>query len=174
MSDATPSDGDGACRAIADVLLVIDTVTLLDQHPEATDAPVGVDADCCYGLAADSAALTGVNAAQWRIAVRPGDRLRLRWTPLAMRGEHAVMLQLCLDDETTLSGLQLHCLTHATRYAPQSGSPQVAVARDAPDAFWQADVAGSGTAALTIEAIVTDRDANVLGRFRWSMRVVVP
>lgn len=174
MSDANTSDGNGDRRAIADVLLVIDTVTLLDRHPDAVDAPVSVDADCCYGLAADSAALTGVNAAQWRIDVRTGDRLRLRWTPLAMRGEHAVMLQLSLDDEITLSGLRLHWHEHATRYAPQASSPQTAVARDAPDAFWQADVVGSGTAALAIEAIVTDRDANVLGRFRWPMRVVVP
>ena len=78
MSDANTSDGNAVRRAIADVLLVIDTVTLLDRHPDAVDAPVSVDADCCYGLAADSAALTGVNAAQWRIDVRTGDRLRLR------------------------------------------------------------------------------------------------
>ncbi|VVE34906.1 inclusion body protein [Pandoraea eparura] len=180
MSDAHTSDGDGERRAIIDILLVIDTVTLLDRHPDAadaakaTDVPVSVDAHDCYGLAPDSAALDGVNAAPWRVAVRTGDGLRLRWTPLAMRGEHAVLLQLSLNDETTLSGLQLHLREHATRYAPQSGSLQTPVTRDAPDAFWQADVVGSGTAALTIDAIVTDRDANVLGRLRWPMRLVVP
>ncbi|VVE13362.1 AidA/PixA family protein [Pandoraea terrigena] len=172
MSDAHSSDGER--RAIADVLLVIDSATLLDRHPQATDAPVSVDADRCYGLAPDSAALDGVNAAQWRVDAHAGDRLRLRWTPLAIRGEHAVLLELSLDDERTLSGLQLHVHEHATRYAPQSGSFETPVAREAPDAFWQADVVGSGTAALTIEAIVTDRDANVLGRFRWPMRIVVP
>lgn len=174
MSDVHTSDGDGERRAIADVLLVIDTVTLLDRHPDAVETTVSVDADGCYGLAPDSAALDGVNAPQWRVGVRAGDGLRLRWTPLAMRGEHAVLLQLSVDDETTLSGLQLHLHEHATRYAPQSGSLETPVARDAPDAFWQADVVGSGTAALTIDAMVTDRDANVLGRFRWPMRLIVP
>lgn len=174
MSDAHTSDAGGERPAIVDVLLVIDTVTLLDRHPEAADNPVTVDGDGCYGLAPDANALDGVNAAPWPVDVHAGDRLRLRWTPLAMRGEHAVLLQLSLADASSLSGLQLHVHEHATRYAPQPGDPQVSVAREAPDAFWQADVVASGTAQVDVEAIVTDRDANVLARLRWPLRVVVP
>ncbi|MDR3400548.1 MAG: AidA/PixA family protein [Pandoraea sp.] len=174
MSEARTSDTGSATGATADVLLVIDTVTLLDRHPDAADNPVDIESDGCYGLAPDSQALDGVSAAPWPIDVRTGDRVRLRWTPLAMRGEHAVLLELSLTDETVLGGLRMHVHEHAPRYAPQSGSPEQPVAREAPDAFWQADVIASGTAEVDVVAIVTDRDASVLARFRWSLPVVVP
>jgi hypothetical protein len=174
MSDARTTDVGSDTGTIADILLVIDTMTLLDRHPDAADAPVDIESDGCFGLAPGSRALEGVSAAPWPVEVRPGDSLRLRWTPLAMRGEHAVLLQLSLDDEATLGGLAMHVHEHATHYAPQPGSPQAPVAREAPDAFWQADVVASGTAQVNVEAMVTDRDANVLARFRWSLPVVVP
>ena len=174
MSDARTRDAGSDTRAIVDVLLIIDTVALLDRHPNAADATMDIESDACYGLAPGSRALEGVSAAPWPVDVHPGDSLRLRWTPLAMRGEHAVLLQLCADDESTLSGLQMQIHEHAPRYAPQSGAAQQPVAREAPDVFWQADVVASGTAKVNVEAIVTDRDANVLGRFRWSLPVVVP
>ena len=174
MSDARTPNGGSHTGATADVLLVIDTMTLLDQHPDAADAPVDIESDGCYGLAPDKQALHGVSAAPWPVDVRPGDCLRIRWTPLAMRGEHAVLLQLSLDDEATLGGLQIQVHEHAPRYAPQSGEPQAPVAREAPDAFWQADVVASGKVNVRVEAIVTDRDANVLARLRWSLPVVVP
>lgn len=174
MSDARTSSAGSETRAFADVLLVIDAVMLLDRYPDAAHNPVDIEGDGCYGLAPDSEALHGVCAAPWLIDVRAGDRLRLRWTSLAMRGEHAVLLQLSVDDESTLGGLEMHVDEHATRYAPQSGAPQAPVAREAPDAFWQADVVASGTAGLNVEAIVTDRDANILARFRWPLPVVIP
>lgn len=173
MSDARTHGATHDAHAITDVLLVIDTVTLLDRHPDAAHTPVDIESNGYYGLAPDKQALEGVSAAPWPIDVRPGDCLRVRWTPLAMRGEHAVLLQLALDDESTLAGLQLHVHEHAQRYAPQSDAPQEPVAREAPDAFWQADVVASGTANVNVEAIVTDRDANVLARLRWSLPVVV-
>ncbi|MFJ2991381.1 AidA/PixA family protein [Pandoraea sp. NPDC087047] len=180
MSDAKTcgnggNGGDsGNAGTIADVLLVIDTVTLLDKHPEAATEPVDVDGAECFALAPRGDALTGLSASSWQIDVRPGAQLRLRWTPLAMRGEHALLLQLSLDGETTLGKLQLHVEEHAVRYAPQAGTPEEAVAHEAPDAFWQAAVVGSGTAEVSVDALVTDRDANVLGRLRWPLRIIVP
>ncbi|AVF40985.1 AidA/PixA family protein [Pandoraea apista] len=174
MSDARTDCASNDSRAIADVLLVIDTMTLLDRHPDAADAPVAIEGEGCYGLASGKQALEGVSAAPWPVDVRPGDSLRFRWTPLAMRGEHAVLLQLAVADESTLADLKMHVHEHAMRYAPQAAAPQEPIAREAPDAFWQADVVASGAAHLSVEAIVTDRDANVLARFRWSLPVVVP
>ncbi|AJP57664.1 hypothetical protein UC34_13010 [Pandoraea vervacti] len=164
-------------ESAANVLLAIDTATLLD-HPH--DSPVGdaqttaVDGSACFCLSSGADALAGVNTTTWSLDVRPGARLRLRWTPLAMRGEHAVLLHLSLADEAVLGNLQLHVDDNAVRYAPQPGTPGDAVARPAPDAFWQAQVVASGKATLTVEAIVTDRDATLLGRFGWTVRIAVP
>ena len=164
----------GGSAAIIDVLLVIDTVTLLDDHPEAADRPVSVDEPACYRLSPNNGALSGTSGDDWSLDVHPGERLRLRWTPLAMRGEHAVLLQLALTDEATLSHSGMHVEENAVRYAPQAGKPEEAVAREAPDAFWQADVVAGGTAELSVEATVMDRDAAVLGCFAWTLRIVVP
>ncbi|WP_242561102.1 MULTISPECIES: AidA/PixA family protein [Pandoraea] len=181
MSDAQTcgtGDGGGALvsAAVTDVLLVIDTATLLDKAAGPTSSPVAVDGDDCYRLSPGHDTLDGdreTHAAGWRIDARPGERIRIRWTALAMRGEHAVLLQLALADDATLGNLQLHVEDSAVRYAPRSDKPEEAVARQAPDAYWQADVVASGEAETSVEATVTDRDANVLGRFTWSMRIAV-
>lgn len=156
-----------------DVLLVIDIDTLLDRYPDAANAPVQVDRDSCFGLASGREALTVVNTEAWRIAARPGQRLRIRWTPLAMRGEHQILLQLAAADEATLGALKLHVDADAVRHVPQSGAPEHPVARTAVDAYWQADVVASGTTQVNVEAVATDRDAAVLARFRWPLRIVV-
>ncbi|AKM32369.1 hypothetical protein AB870_23120 [Pandoraea faecigallinarum] len=187
MSDAPTRGGPrDESTAVTDALLVIDTVTLLDSPADSSHSPDSsrscvhadrtshVGGDACYCLAPGAQALRGVRASTWTIDVPVGERLRLRWTPLAMRGEHAVLLELSLTDEAVLGDLRLHVEDHAVRYAPQPGKPQEAVAREAPDAYWQADVVASGTADLGIDAIVTDRDATVLARFGWTLRIVVP
>ncbi|VVD61862.1 AidA/PixA family protein [Pandoraea anhela] len=182
MSDAqtcgTRGDGEAAADRVTviDVLLAIDTATLLDKTDGHTPSAT-VDGSDCYRLSPGRDALSGesgTGGARWCIDVRPGQRLRIRWTPLAMRGEHAVLLQLALADETTLHHLRLHVEDKAVRYAPGTDTPTSPVAREATDAFWQADVVASGDAELTAEAIVTDREANVLGRFSWSFRMAVP
>lgn len=180
MSDAQTCGDNGEAgkvrghAAIIDVLLVIDTVTLLADHPEAVDQPVSIDGYACYHLSSEKGALNGTSANDWSLDVRPGERLRLRWTPLAMRGEHAALLQLSLADEATLGHPDIHVEENAVRYAPQAGKPEEPVAREAPDVFWQADVVASGTATLSVEATVMDRDAAVLGRFAWTVQIVVP
>ncbi|WP_353189228.1 AidA/PixA family protein [Pandoraea pnomenusa] len=170
MSHAKTPDAGTA----ADVLIVIDTVTLLDAHSGAADAAVDVDGSGYYAVAPGGEALEGVSGAPWRIDVSPGDCVRLRWTPLAMRGEHAVLLLLSLTDDAPLSALQQHVNTDATRYVPQSAAPEQPVPRPALDAYWQADVVASGSTSLQVEATVTDRDAAVIGRFRWLLPIVVP
>ncbi|APD13500.1 AidA/PixA family protein [Pandoraea pulmonicola] len=167
----------GSAPAV-DILLALDTMTWLDRHPHGDPAstPVDVEPDACYGLASGSgpeAPLRAGKAAHVHVDARPGARLRLRWTPLALRGEHAVLLQLSLGDDATLADLQLHIDEHATRYAPQAGTPERPASRQAPDAFWQADVVAPGTVSVDAEATVTDRDAQVIARFRWPLRIEV-
>ncbi|VVD79904.1 inclusion body protein [Pandoraea capi] len=169
-------DGARDSAAITDVLLVIDTATLLDKAAGQSPSPVSVDGTDCYRLSPGHDTLdgsSGTHAATWRIDARPGERIRMRWTALAMRGEQAVLLQLALADDAMLGNLQLHVEDNAVRYAPRYDKPEEAVARQAPDAYWQADVVASGEAETSVEATVTDRDANVLGRFTWSMRIAV-
>ncbi|AJC17025.1 AidA/PixA family protein [Pandoraea sputorum] len=177
MSEAKPCGDTGVdtrSAACTDVLLVVDTVTLLDRAAGTEGPPQPVTGDAYYALAPNADALTGVNGAKWVIEAQPGSRLKLRWTPLAMRGEHAALLQFELADETTLGRSSLHVDNHATRFAPQSAMPEAPVSREAPDAYWETEVIASGTAAVKVDATVTDRDANILGRFTWSLQIVVP
>ncbi|VVD67339.1 inclusion body protein [Pandoraea aquatica] len=177
MSEAKPcgDTGDDARSAAGtDVLLVVDTVTLLDRASVSDGKPQSAPDDAYYALAPNAEALSGTHGAKWVIDAQPGTRLKLRWTPLAMRGEHAALLQFVLADEATLGRASLHVESHASRYAPQSGKPEEPVAREAPDAYWAAEVIARGTADVNVEATVTDRDANVLGRFILSLQIVVP
>ncbi|ODP33429.1 AidA/PixA family protein [Pandoraea sp. ISTKB] len=182
MSDAQncgnggEEDGARDSAAITDVLLVIDTATLLDKAAGQSPSPVSVDGTDCYRLSPGRDTLDGSHGtppASWPVDARTGSQLRIRWTALAMRGEHAVLLQLALADDAALGNLQLHVEDNAVRYAPRSDKPEEAVARQAPDAYWQAEVIASGEAEMRVEATVTDRDANVLGRFTWPLRIAV-
>ncbi|ANJ87138.1 AidA/PixA family protein [Pandoraea oxalativorans] len=177
MSEAKPCGNTGneaRSAASTDVLLVVDTVTLLERASGGDEKPQPAPDTAYYALAPNADALAGVNGAKWVIHARPGTRLKLRWTPLAMRGEHAALLQFALLDETTLGRPSLHVESHATRYAPQSGKLDEPVPREAPDAYWETEVIASGMADVNVDATVTDRDANVLGRFTWSLQIVVP
>ncbi|UIF88985.1 AidA/PixA family protein [Cupriavidus sp. UYPR2.512] len=178
MSDrqACKSSGQTGTDDITDVLLVVDTVTLLKRCPDAGDDPANptpVDGDCCYGIASGIGQLQGINEGQLCIEAPIGACLRLRWAPLAMRAEYAVLLSLELSDEQTFGHARLIVDEQATSYVPQSATPMQPARRSASDYFWQIDVKACGTVEATINALVTDRDARILGSFQWPLHLSV-
>ncbi|MGC7402859.1 AidA/PixA family protein [Pandoraea pneumonica] len=146
------------------VLLVIDTAALLAGESEAT---------CCYALCTGMDSLLTRNDGQLHLNALPGEQVRVRWSPTALRGEQAVLLTLQLASDDVLTNLTLQTNPDATVRVPQMEDPATLDEQPAHDAFWQLDVAAEGSVELTLQAIVTDRDAGVVGTFDWPLSLVV-
>ncbi|VVD65359.1 hypothetical protein PMO31116_00317 [Pandoraea morbifera] len=169
MSDAQTPDA----RTVTDVLLVIDTVTLLARHAHAAPAQRHAEPGEWFTLAPGQVEPDAARMAPWRIDATPGNRVRLRWTPLAMQGEHAVLLDLSPTDTTVFGEWHLHMHADSPRHAPSMGDPEHPALRAAPDVYWQAEVERAGSTELSVELTITDRDANVLRQLQRSLRIEV-
>lgn len=153
-----------ANAAGASVLLVIDTAALLAGESEPT---------CCYALCTGMDSLLTRNDGQLHLNALPGEQVRVRWSPTAVRGEQAVLLNLQLPSDDVLANLTQQSNPEATVRVPQMENPATLDEQPAHDAFWQLDVAAEGSVELTLQAIVTDRDAGVVGTFEWPLSLVV-
>ncbi|VVE11993.1 hypothetical protein PIN31009_02679 [Pandoraea iniqua] len=164
MAKDKPTHAREANAAGTNVLLVIDTGALLAGESEPA---------CCYALCTGMDSLLTSNDGQLHLNAAAGEQVHVRWSPTAVRGEHAVLLDLQLANEDVLTNLTLQTNPAATVQVPQMGEPGECEARPAHDAFWQLDVAAEGNVELKLKAIVTDRDAEIAGTFEWPLSIVV-
>ncbi|VVE61894.1 hypothetical protein PAN31117_00685 [Pandoraea anapnoica] len=147
----------------ADVLLIIDAAALL----------AGASAsDCCYALCTGLDSLLTSNGGQLHLNAIPGERVSIRWSPTSVRGEQAILLDLHLPNDDVLSNLVLTTNPDVTLFVPQMDDPTKLETRTTLDACWEVDVVAEGSVDMQIEAIVTDRNAEVIGTFRWPLSIV--
>jgi len=147
----------------ADVLLIIDAAALLSGESAA---------DSCYALCTGLDSLLTSNDGQLHLNAMPGKRVSFRWSPTSVRGEQAIMLNLQLPDDDVLTDLVLKTNPDATLFVPQMEDPTKLETRTTHDACWEVDVVAEGSVDMQIEAIVTDRNAEVIGTFRWPLSIV--
>jgi nematocidal protein AidA len=156
-----------------DALLVFDAATLLSRYPDASrapDAPSLADAECCYCLAPEAGELVASNNGLFRISAPLGAQLRLRPATLALRAEQSVLLtSVLLSDEKTLTKPQLVVHDKAEVFVPGSQDPAQPERLHSLDHFWHANVIAHDSVEALIGATITDRNANVLGCFRWKL-----
>lgn len=169
MSDVQTPDA----HTVIDVLLVIDTVTLLARQTHAAPAQRHAEPGGWFTLAPGQVEPDAARMPPWRIDAAPGNRVRLRWTPLAMQGEHAVLLDLSPTDTAVFGEWHLHMHADSPRHAPSMGDPEHPALRAAPDVYWQAEVERAGSTELSVGLTITDRGANVLSRLRRPLRIAV-
>lgn len=164
MSQDQPPHTCESNAAGASVLLVIDTAALLAGESEPT---------CCYALCTGMDSLLIRNDGQLHLNALPGEQVRVRWSPTSVRGEQTVLLNVQLAGDDVLANLTMQTNPAAIVRVPQMGEPAELGESPAHDAFWQLDVAAEGSVELTLQAIVTDRDAAIAGTFEWPLSIVV-
>lgn len=169
MSDVQTPDA----HTVIDVLLVIDTVTLLARQTHAAPSQRHAEPGGWFTLAPGQVEPDAARMPPWRIDAAPGNCVRLRWTPLAMQGEHAVLLNLSPTDTAVFGEWHLHMHADSPRHAPSMGAPEHPALRAAPDVYWQAEVERAGSTELSVGLTITDRGANILSRLRRPLRIAV-
>lgn len=169
MSDVQTPDA----HTVIDVLLVIDTVTLLARQTHTAPSQRHAEPGGWFTLAPGQVEPDAARMPPWRIDAAPGNCVRLRWTPLAMQGEHAVLLDLSPTDTAVFGEWHLHMHADSPRHAPSMGAPEHPALRAAPDVYWQAEVERAGSTELSVGLTITDRGANILSRLRRPLRIAV-
>lgn len=163
----------GAPAQIVDVLLVFDTDALLARHPDASrspDAPTPADVECCFLLAAGPERLSAFNDGHLRVSAPAGSSLRIRPVTLALRAGFAVLLTAVeWSDQQVLSALQFSLNDQIDISVPQMADPAKTDRFASVDHFWQAQVVAPGSVEAQVDAMVANRDAEVLGCFRWNL-----
>lgn len=161
-----------------DLLLVIDTVTLLERHPATNEesAPASVDSSFCYCFAPGKKQIVASNDGTLAVKAPPGTDLRLRWSPLSLRGERIILLDISLSDNEILGPIAQHVDERASLFMPQlnsSGTMDEPAKRTAPDIFWKTKMIAPGAVDARINARIMGRDAHVLGNFFWDLRLTL-
>lgn len=158
---------------IVDALLVFDTDTLLERYPDASrspDAPSPADVECCFLLAPGPDRLGAFNDGRLRVSAPVGSFLRLRPATLALRAEYAVLLiAVEWGHQDTLSGLKFCFDDQAEISVPQMADPAKTARYASVDHFWQAQVLAHGSVDVRVDAMIADRNAGILGCFRWEL-----
>lgn len=177
MSQTQSLPQQGTPLDTVDVLLVFDATALLSRYPDASrgpDAPSHGDAECCYFLAPDAGELVALNNGLFHVSGVVGSDLRLRPVTLALRAEYAVLLTaIRLADERTLSRPQPVIDEKAEIFVPRGEDPTQPERHPSIDHFWCTRILAHGSVDAQIDAIITDRDANILGCFRWELNIDV-
>ncbi len=170
----SPSHPDAPVRVV-DVMLIFDAVTLLSRYPEASrtpDAPTPADAECCYAFAPGADALAEPNGGRLKLRTPIGAQVRIRATTPSLLTEHSVMVtSLQLSGARALSDPQPVVNPQAEAFVPQLGEQPHPARRHATDAFWQMQVLAHQPVEARIDATFLDREANVLGCFRWQLAI---
>ncbi|AXW63317.1 hypothetical protein CJO94_00720 [Ralstonia solanacearum] len=170
----SPSHPDAPMRVV-DVTLIFDAVTLLSRDPEASrtpDAPTPADADCCYAFASGADTLTAPNDGRLTMHAPIGALVRIRAATPSMLTEHSVLVtSLQLSGARALSDPQPVVNPQAEAFVPPLGEQPHPVRRHATDAFWQMQVLAHQPVEARIDATFLDREANVLGCFRWQLAI---
>ncbi|MGD7313977.1 AidA/PixA family protein, partial [Ralstonia pseudosolanacearum] len=160
---------------VVDVMLIFDAVTLLSSHPEASrtpDAPTPVGAQCCYAFAPGAGAPTAPNSGRLTVCAPIGALVRIRAATPSLLTEHAVLVtSLQLSGARALSDPQPVVNSHAEALVPQLGEQPHPARHRATDAFWQMQVLAHEPVEARIDATLLDREANVLGCFRWQLAI---
>ncbi|MDA9398641.1 AidA/PixA family protein [Bradyrhizobium sp. CCBAU 45389] len=175
MAKDRPSTKSQRSESHVAVLIIVDAETLLSRYPNVSlspDAPVRVDSEHLYVLAARDGGPLGSNDGHLDLAVRPGVHLRIRGNALALRGEHIVVFYgIAQEHADVLSPFELvqrRALTVATpnfENLLQPGNQSI------DDHFWQSQVLADGVAACDLNFMVLNKACLVLGYFRWRLQI---
>ncbi|WP_445215916.1 AidA/PixA family protein [Bradyrhizobium sp. Pa8] len=159
------------------VLLIVDAETLLSRYSNVSlspDAPVPIDSEHLYVLAARDGGPLGSNDGHLDLVVTPGVHLRIRGNALALRGEHIVVLYGIAQEHADVLSLfelvQRPALTVATpnfEKLLQPGNQRI------DDYFWQSRVLADGVAPCDLNFMVLNKACSVLGYFRWRLQINV-
>ncbi len=101
-----------------------------------------------------------------------GALVRIRAATPSLLTEHAVLVtSLQLSGARALSDPQPVVNSHAEALVPQLGEQPHPARHRATDAFWQMQVLAHEPVEARIDATLLDREANVLGCFRWQLAI---
>lgn len=173
MAKATRESDDSDHHVAA--LLIIDVVTPLSRRHDGNfspEAPAFVDNIHIYVLTARDGEPLGANDARLDLTAEPGDHVRIRAIPLALRGEHSVLLDgITHADAEVLSPFDLVLRGALTVATPNADNLLEPGGQSIDDYFWQSQVLAPGIAACTLEFVVWDKSSAVCGYFQCHLQI---
>lgn len=95
MSHDNTAGCQPASACLGDVLLAVDSGTVLERYPDASlsaDAPTPVDGKLIYTLAGFNAGDLGRNDSRLELALDVGQSIHIRGITLTLGGEHGLVL----------------------------------------------------------------------------------
>ena len=159
-----------------DVLAIIDVVTLLSEHSDASkvaDAPTLIDGRHVYVLSPGETHQVARNDSQIFGGLSVGDELHLRETALALRAEvSALFIRFFLKDAGIVSSIESK-IRDAAVAIPDSSDLLHPNCHQMKDHFWLSQVLAAGKTACTADFVVLGRDESVLGYFRWEASIEI-
>lgn len=173
MSNDKTAGEQSASGCRGDVLLVVDSATLLERYPDASlsaDAPTPIDGNLIYILAGNNVGEMGRNDSRLELALSPGKSMHVRGITLALGGEQGLVLyRITLPDASVLTPPKL--VVHNGVTVPTPGPPDSLRADCLPadDHFWEARLVAPDTVTCDLSFMVLDRSCKSQGCFLWRL-----
>lgn len=161
-----------ATEKIIDVMIAIDTESVIEQYGNNTDPdnPVQIDTtkNYIYMIVRSDEAVSGNAGAELTIAAKTLDVIRWRETSLTLNSAYSTILYKF--ESTNASGLITSpqpIIAEVQTPLPVADDPLHPSTQTIQDYFWNCTVEKAGSVTYHFKFMIVDRDNNVLGYFWW-------
>jgi|SRR5207253_4211530 len=159
------------------VLLIVDTETLLSRYPQPSlepDNPTLIDDGFIFFAGSTQAEKTVKNDSLITLTATNGNTFRIRGRTVSLRAEHSVVFyDIAVGDAGVLSPQQLIVHSDLTLPAPNPEDPTQPVSQEADDHYWQCKQLACGVEKCELSFMVVNPSCEAVGYFSWMVEVKV-